>query len=49
MEDERREKGLQLLPDSRLSRQDIKKMLQDEQKHLRKEDLMKQAGMNVER
>jgi hypothetical protein len=44
MEAERREKGLQLLPDSRLSKQDIKKVLHGEEKHLRKEDLMKQAG-----
>ncbi|XP_060602993.1 uncharacterized protein LOC132756041 [Ruditapes philippinarum] len=44
MEAERREKGLQLLPDSRLSKQDIKKMLHGEEKHLRKEDLMKQAA-----
>lgn len=43
-EQEKKEKGLQLYPDSRLSKQQIKDMLKLEEKNLRKEERMKVAS-----
>ncbi|KAL4232712.1 hypothetical protein ACF0H5_007400 [Mactra antiquata] len=43
MAEERKEKGLQLYPDSRLSKREIKDMLKLEEKNLRQEERMKVA------